>query len=319
MKLNALKTLAGIFVLLAVVTIVIMRTDNKKERGTFKSNLVTLKMSEITDIEISSVSDQTSFKLIKSNDNKWGIMSGDQRFPAQDGAVNNLLYQLTNVKAKQVVAKEKRNWEEFNVTDSLGKRVTIYKNNNPEVSILVGRMSFSQSRNPYQQQPDAVTYLRLDSEETVYAVEGMLSMAVSLDPNDFRDGLLVKCEPQNLASIRFHYPSDTSFVLRKANNIWTINDFPADSSNTHNYLNSIRNFSTRDFGVLSSVEDQTPVYQIQIEGNNMDPVHIKAYATESDEYYATSSVNPGTVLKLNESQINRLFRGMSQFIHKNSF
>ena len=201
------------------------------------------------------------------------------------------------------------------MSELLGTSVKLYKNTVLSANLVVGRMAFSQSRNPYQQRPDAVTYLRNQGEETVYAVEGMLAMVASQDVNDFRNGEIVNCDPANLTRITFTYPGDSSFVLQKENQTWTINGTLADSANTHNYLQSLRNFTSRDFESLSETEDHVaPAYEVNIEGNNMENIIVKAYPAGDDLFHFISSMNNETAFKPDLSRLEQLFRGKSWFL-----
>ncbi len=314
MRVKGLKILSGVLIILLVITLIITLTENKKDRGTFRSEIISFSPSDITRIEMVTSRNDDPFSIVKTSGGQWEIEKGSQRFAAQTAQVDNLLHTLSNMKAKQVVAKSRNNWEQYSVDDSLGTRVILYKGNTLTADIVAGRMSFSQSRNPYQQYPDAVSYVRLGNDETVYAVEGMLTMSLNQSANDFRNADIVKSTPQHLTRVSFTYPGDSSFVLQKENEQWKVNDLPADSAHTQEYLNSLRNFTHREFDDLPAVKDLAPLFEIVIEGNNMEAIRIKAYIKEEDEYLVTSTLNKDTVFKMGSSAFARLFRGKSWFI-----
>lgn len=314
MKLKGFKILAGILGFLVILTIVITIKERKKDPGNFKSDIVNIKPSDITQIEFIPGQSEESYKIKKTDKGEWEIIRETEQFGAQTNLVDDLLYQVTKLKAKQVVAKTSQKWEDYHVNDSLGSRLVLYKDNNVLADLIIGRMTFTQSRNPYQQYPDALSYVRLGNDESVYAVEGMLKMMVSQKPDDFRDGHIVKCETQDLRNIRFTNPGDSSLVLAKADTIWKIGDQKADSLNTQNYLNNLRRFTNRNFASSNIVEGKTPVYELVIEGNNMEMIKVKAFPGEGDSHYVTSSINKETVFNLDKSEFERLFKGKKYFL-----
>ena len=313
MNVKGLKILSVVLITLLIITLIITFSDNKKDRGNFRSEIISFKIPDITRIEIASSRNDLPFSISKMSEGQWEIEREDKRFAAESSQVDNLLHTLSNLKAKQVVAKSRNNWDQYSVDDSLGTKLRLYKGNALAADIVAGRMSFSQSRNPYQQYPDAISYIRLASEETVYAVEGMLTMSLNQSANDFRNADIVKCDPQQLTRVSFTYPGDSSFVLQKENEQWNINGMPADSAHTQEFLNSLRNFTHRKFEDNTSVKDQEPHFEISVEGNNMETIRVKAFLKEEDEYSLVSSMNKETIFTLGNSQFERLFRGKSWF------
>ena len=175
-------------------------------------------------------------------------------------------------------------------------------------------MTFAQPRNPYQQQPDAFTFVRTKGDESVYSVEGMLSMAVAGGIDNFRSSVIIESDKENLTRISFNYPADSSFTLAKPDSIWRINGMETDSANTHSYLNSLRNFSNRSFASSLTPENQTINFGIEVEGNNMEAIKITAWPGEDDNYYLRTSQNERTLFKLSKAQFERLFKPAGYFL-----
>ncbi len=313
-KPKGFKILTGILAFLVIITVIFTIKDKKKDPGNFKSTVVDVKAADINKIEFIPAQGEGSYKLIKGSKDEWEVITESDKFAAQTGLVNDFLYQITKLKAKQVVARSSQKWDDYHVTDSLGSEVILYKDNDILADIVIGRMTFTQSKNPYQQYPDALSYIRVGDDEAVYAVEGMLKMMVSQKPDDFRDGHIVRCETQDLKNIRFIYPSDSSLILSKADTIWKIGDQKADSLNTQNYLNSIRRFVNRDFAPSNIIEGKVPLYELVIEGNNMDAIKIQAFQGEDNNHYITSTINSKTVFNLDKTEFERLFKGRKYFI-----
>ncbi len=309
-----LKILSAILVMLIVAVVILTLTENKKETGNFRSNLVEVPTADISEIEIVPSSSGESFRLVKTGEDDWQVVSNDQSYKAQKSGVDNLLSQISPLKAYQVVAKSKNSWGKYNVSDSLGTRLQLLKGSEILAEIVIGRMTFSQPRSPYQQQPDAYTYFRLGGDETVYSSEGMLSMAVAGGIDNFRSSMILECQKEDLTRLSYTYPSDSSFTLELTENVWKARGIETDSASTHTYLNSLRNFSNRSFASAPVPQNPTTSFLLQVEGNNMETIKIIAWPGEEDNFYLTSTQNEGSLFTLNQAQFEKLFKPLNYFL-----
>lgn len=315
MNTKGIKILTIILAGLAILTAIVLLSDNKKGSGNFKSMLAVLEKDQVNRIEILSSETEKSFVLLKNSQDDWIVQINGESYNADESAITSLLNQATNIKVKQVVSRSKDSWEKYSVSDSLGSFVSFYEDKDQLSAIIIGRMSFSQPQNPYQRQPNAITYVREKEEDYVYSTEGMLSMLTGRGTDYFRDGTIISAQKANMNRIVLNYPSDSSFVIAKADSIWEVNGMKADSTGLENYLNQLQNNSGRSFGEKSDISSREPLFEVRVEGDNMEPVILKAWPGNSkDEYFLTSSQNEGTVHKLSENQFHQLFPVLKEFL-----
>ncbi len=315
MKKKRVYLLSAILGLLIVLTLVTTLTDNKKATGNFSSELLSIDPAEITTIRIAPGNGQEHFSLEKSGDN-WMIRTATNEYNAFTGAVENLLSTLNDLNVTQIVTQKRDTWAEYSVDDTTGTKLELFSGEKPAGSLVIGRITFAQSGNPYQQQPDAYTFVRKGNEKEVYKTKSMLGMTLSVGISNFRSGQITKFEKPDLQNIAFTYPADSSVVLTKTNDYWEIGGTRADSASMDSYLNNIRNFTSREFSEEMHPE-RNPEFRLELSGASMVPVTVKGWTDEKDGYYITSSLNMGTVFLIKQEQFNRLFKGKTYFTTNN--
>lgn len=314
MSKKGLKILTITFVILAVISLVVSLPGNKKKTGNFESILSNVESSDIKRIEILAPG-QTAFSLHKSGADSWELKVGNETYPAEPGAVNSLLSQATKIKVKQVASKSKDQWENYHVNDSLGTILRLYNEDELVSALVAGRVTFAQPRSPYQQQPDIFSFVRPVEENIVYSTETMLSMTLDRGPETFRNPSIIKTTINNLRNISFRYPADSSYILTKADSLWLTPDAPADSATVAGFLNNFRNFSSRNFAGSSSLPVNPALFELILEGDNMEVISVKAWPGSSEnEYLVISTQNEGSIFKLTQSQFDRIFKGKGYFV-----
>jgi hypothetical protein len=311
MKKKRIYLLAAILGVLTVLTLVTTLTDDKKAAGNFSSTLVDAKPDQISMVRIDPGDGEDAFELKKLED-AWKVTTGSKVFEASGSSVNNLLSTIAGLQATQMVSNKRNDWGEYSVDDTTGIKVELFENEKLLSSLVIGRMTFAQSRNPYQQQPDAFTYVRKGKEKEVYKTRGMLNMSLSGGAGNFRSAQITQFDKPDLQKIAFTYPADSSLVITKTDERWDIGIARADSANMESYLNSIRNFTSREY----SEEEQPgrdPEFRLELAGASMDPVTVTAWTAENGGYFVSSSLNRGTLFRLQQEQFTRLFKGRSHF------
>lgn len=308
-----MKILTITFLILAVITVVVSLPGNKKKAGNFQSVLANIESSEIDRIEV-MVPGKDDFTLQKSGTDTWILISGGENYPTEASSINMLLSEATKIKVKQVVSKSEENWANYHVNDSLGTILRLFNEDELVSGLVTGRVGFAQSRSPYQQQPDIFSYIRPLGEEIVYSTETPLSMTLGRGPEMYRNPAIVKTNSDNLRNIRFIYPADSSFNLMKADSLWLTPEAPADSSAMAGYLNNLRNFTNRNFAESSALPETSAVFELQLEGDNMEAISVRAWpGNGEDEFIATSTQNEGAVFRLTKTQFERIFKGKGYF------
>jgi hypothetical protein len=305
--------LALVFLVLLVAVIAIQINKSKKGERSFKAELLEFNTEEVSSLSIYSPENgQNPFIVSNENDN-WNIESDGKSFDADNDMVENMINELAELKATQKVAASKDKWADYDVTDSVGVRVVVNSNDKPVGDIYIGRFSYNQNtRKPK-------TYVRLNKEKDVFAVEGYLSMTFNQGINGLRNKAIFQGNKNDLTRLTFSYPADSSFTLIKDSLGWNMNGMPADSATVSNYLGSVSYLSGSTFrDDLDAMNFSTAPYSVIIEGNNMSSVEIKAIQDEQGKAAILSNANPRTVFDASTMNLfQKIFIGPGSLLPKN--
>jgi len=313
-KIN-IRTLLYIFGALLAVVIISQVMEKRKGERTFRSELAAFDTARVTSVIISDPKNGNSALELVRTGRAWTMKSNGREYRTDKDNINNLLMDLTGLKAERIAATGKEKWKEFEVTDSLALRATVKGKNKILADLMVGRFSWQPSNNPYDRQGIMTTYVRIADEKEVYAVNGFLRMSLSPDVNRFRDKTLVKSVPGQLKKLTFQYPADSSFILEKQGNTWIIQGQPADSAKTSLYLASLEDLSGADISDDASVEGQ-PIFRLTLESSSAAPVEVQAFVADSlNGHIITSSLNPDTKFSGRNGLTEKIFKNRFAFIN----
>jgi len=135
-----------------------------------------------------------------------------------------------------------------------------------------------------------------------------------MDFNNYRDKALVDVNKDDITTVMFDYPADSSFNLNKQNGEWILDGIPVDSVKTASYISIISRLMSYDF-VADVQHSDIPEYKLTIEGNNFAPVVINAFlADPENQFIIQSSANPdGSFSGAKSGLTEKIFVGRSKF------
>ena len=282
-----------VFFALLVVVAVVEMIDTRKGDRTFRDVLVDVPPGEVSMIQVipRALGGET-VTLVKENE-KWMIESEVQKFNANQSLPGSMISELNNLKPESVVATQKSQWGQYEVTDSLGTRVKLFGGGELLSDLIIGKFNFN------QQTRKLTSYVRLAEDKEVYGVDGFLSMTFNRDVASLRDQTVINSVRSNWTKLTFSYPADSSFVLAKTGDTWYIGGVPADSADVAGYFSGISNLNDNNF--YNEKPTGQPTHALVIEGNNMDmPVRITGYSQQSGNYIIGSNLNEGTFFNSKE-------------------
>jgi hypothetical protein len=310
-------------ILLGGLTIVLSLTiifKNPKEKATLKSKIVELDTSKVSKIILyPKISIGKEVEFDRSN-GKWTVRQGNIISATQAGAVQNMLSDVLNMKPQSLAAVNKSQWKDFELTDTLATRVQFLdKKGNKLTDLMIGKFDYSQAGNStgsYGGNNVKITsYVRVYSEKEVFAVDGLLSFSFNMKFEDWRDKTFLRANNNDITTIRFTFPADSSYNLTKKDSVWYAGLVKTDSSAVAGYLNSVRLLDGQD------LKDNykpvvNPVFQLLIEGNNLLSISVKCYIGEgNNEYILNSSLNPEVYFSSKRDGIfDKLFKSKSFFV-----
>ncbi len=319
-KLN-IKTLVIILVILAAVILIIDMMDDKER--SFRSEIIEVDTANVTAVHITIPMGNVEIILSRTGGSAdWSVLSEGNKYPADINVVSNILSQLNDIKAERVAATSKDKWEQYEVSDSTGTRVILMNGKKEVADLYIGKFSYAQppqgsQQNPYQQQRGKMTsFVRVEDEKEVYAVDGFLKMSYQNDVNSYRNKSLVNVNKDDISRLIFNYPDNENFSLTKNNDHWLIEGQMADSANTVGYLNKIYRLTSSNFVDPSTLKISDATYSLRIEGNNFMPIELMAYPSDTiTGYVVTSTVNPGAEFDGFKSKLfEKVFIGQSEFL-----
>jgi hypothetical protein len=321
-KKKTIRKLAVFFAFLLALVVVVVLTDQKKGKRTFRTDLFAADTADITAIVIRTKADPAKPLTLEKKESGWQLKSGDKTFNAEPGMVQEILRTLNDLKASRVAANDKSKWKEFEVDDSSATKIIVKKNKKILSTLYLGKFSYQMPKNAnpndyYNRQPKISTYVKVGDDKQVYVAEGFLSMIFNRGINDYRNQVLIRSNSNDWTRLTFSYPADSSFVLVKEKGTWSVEGIAVDSAGAAKYLEFLASVSSEDF-----VDDQKPVtgkpdFSLKIEGDNrVDPVVISAFAADNIHgYLICSSENEGAYFSGNQSRLtDRIFVSRKRFL-----
>ncbi len=290
------RNLIIIFILLAGLLVLTCVFKTRKYERTLKTDLVQIDTAGIDQILLYPKSEnQEEIKFLRKGD-YWSVSKSGVTAETQIFSIRNIFSELINMKAEQLVARNRERWPEFHVDDSLGTRVILKEGKKTRLDIMIGRFNYQPAPGGYggaygQNQGRGLTYVRLTGEDEVYIVEGFLAMSFNQPFNNWRDQTLLLSDRSSITRVSYEYPMDSGFVLVLQDSLWMIDGVETDSARTAQLLGALSRKSLSafadDFSPLNA-----PEFQLRIEGNNMQAISVLAYRRSADQYIINSSLNP---------------------------
>jgi hypothetical protein len=282
----------------------------KSSRGerTFRKDIIDMQANDIKKISIFPKNSGNKIVDVFLEDTVWKLKFDGKLFAADQEMIKAIVDELANMTPDRLVANSRDLWKDYDITDSLGVKVVVYGSDKDKTEITLGRFSYNQTtRKPS-------TFIRVNTEKEVYAVEGYLGMTFNREINSLRDKNLFRCNQNDLTGISFVYPADSSFSINKQDGKWLMNGTPVDSTRMAGYLNTVSYLVGSDFRddfIPASVPAET--YKIVITGQGMKPVEIKAYR-DATGLVLNSSENGTTYFSGETGQLFlKIFQGRNYF------
>jgi uncharacterized protein DUF4340 len=287
-----IKNLYIVFGILLALVLLTALPGNQKKNRSFKSELSQFDPSAVSRfyIYLRGGGERISFR--KSGE-RWLVADASWEYNADGTQVDRMLGSISSLRALRLAAREKEAWEKYEVTDSLGIRVEVLEGDKKLADLVLGKFSYAQPSgpvNPYQQQQGTMTtYLRLNKEKEVYAVNGFLAMPFNGQLKNFRDQMVLKFAESDLQSLSFSGKSP-DFQLSHQDSLWLLEGVEADSAAMAGYLAGIRSLRSPHFLSKDRVPAGPPTHQMKVKGRQGELLaQIHAYVVDSTHIAISSS------------------------------
>jgi hypothetical protein len=305
------KNNLGLLIVFAILLIAVGANQlikSKKGERSFRKDIIEMEANDINKISIFPKNSGNRNVDLFREDSVWKLKFDGKMFAADQEMINSIVEELVFITPERLVANKRDLWGDYDITDTAGTKIMVYGKGNQKTQLTIGRFSYNQStRKPS-------SFIRIDNEKEVYAVEGYLGMTFSREINNLRDKKIFRCNQNDLTQIELVYPSDSSFAISKQENKWMLDGVAVDSTRMSNYLSTVSYLvggEFRDDFTPSSSADE--LYKLIISGQNMKPVEIKAYR-DATGTIINSSENPSSYFSGEQQEIfARIFQGKKYF------
>lgn len=323
-KMN-IKTLSTIFGVLVVIYAIQIITA-PKGTGNMPDFITSFETEQCNKIVISPKGkDKPNIILFKKNNKNWVVteQNSNKEFAADSNTVRNLLREMSQLSPLRIATQNKERWQQFDVTDSLGVRVSFFEDDDVLADLIIGRFTYTQSpmaaqmmqQNPYMRQNPGTmsTYVRNADETEVYAVEGFLASSVGTETERYRDRTFFSMSKALIEPVEFSFsfPGDSSFILRKQGEQWNIGSQAADSASVANYINGIRNLRVSSF---AGEKPEKVSHKVTIKGENGVATTIEAQFDEDSTLIMSSQYPDNLALDKSHYLFNKIFVSKSKFL-----
>ncbi len=279
----------------------------KQKTRSFKTELIQIDTATISSIRLYPKGNNQEEIILKKEGATWIATKGNITTKANRGAITSLLKNLALIQTKRVAAKNSEKWKDYEVEEGSGNRVKVYAGSKLLEDFIVGRFHFN------QQTRQGISYVRLASENEVYAVEGFLSMTMGQGFDSYRNRQILTIKPTDITQISINSQGIVQ-TYSKLGNTWSSDGTPIDSTQMATYLNGIQYLTGSDFIDDFNVSQATSqrYKTLSLEGNNIgEPILVTAYrdTTRTPPYIIHSSINSDGYFSSDENGVyEKLFK-----------
>ncbi len=289
-KLMNTKTL--LILLVVLVVIYFLSTLGGDKERTFKSEIVTFDTANVTKIVITPKAGTGEDVIFTKTGKEWKLESGGKSYQPDKNSTQRIFNELLKMRAERVAATDDSKWKELEVTDSTGTRIKVYDGNDAVADLYIGKFSYTQPKGQpsRRNQGKMSTCVRPADENNVYVVDGFIKMNIPAKVESYRDKNICRVNKDDITKVTLNYP-EGSYTLQKEGTKWQLNGQATDSTKTAAYISKISRVTGSKFIDDVEPKSSTPQYSVKIEGNNIIPVEIKAFAADSVNQYVIVSSN----------------------------
>lgn len=284
------KKLLFILIVLGLIFLLTQLFNQKKERS-FKSELVALDTSDITRIILNPNAESQKEIILEKTGNQWTAEQGKLKVPAAEGSLDGILRELISIKVKSIATQSTARWKEYEVDDSTGSRVQVFSGNKKLTDFYSGKFGFNPQAN------SMISYLRLEGEPQVFAIDGFQSMTFNTTFAGFRNKNLINVQQNDINRIKLNQGGKTQ-TLSKTGQDWTLDGaMILDSTTVSGYLQGIQNLNGSEI-VDTYTAAASADHELELTtGSQFVTVKIYNSGDSLKPFIMHSSANPGVYFK----------------------
>ena len=302
------KKLLIVFVALIGIYFIYLYMSGDSERS-FRSDIVNVDTEEVTQILLYPKAENYEKVTISKTGDDWQVSKGTFTAMATESAVNTLLNEIKTIKAKRVATKNPDKWSDFQV-DSTGNRIQVFVNDKAVADIIVGKFDINQQARTF------TSYVRLNNENNVYAIDGFLSTSANPSMDAFRDKKIINFNAKDITEFEIRTEAGIQNYSKLVGNWSTGEGIVLDSTKVETYLNGLSNLNGQEF--INDFSASTPATKTAtFKGNNIAaPIVVECYDHDGGKPFVFhSSLNPEAYFLSDSSGVYaKLFKSVNDFI-----
>jgi hypothetical protein len=280
-------------IILVVVLVIYFALQHREHEENFRTKLPAVDTATIDRIVIRPAGGETSISFVKEN-KQWMVEDNDRKYAANENQLNSLMLSLNGAEVIRVAATSPEKWKDFKTTKDLGTEIEFKQDGKNATDVLIGKFDYIPSKNqsPYGQQGEMFSYVRVNNEDEVYAIEGSIALGMGKTADDFRLKQLLHLDKKAVNKLQFSYTDGDRFSLTKEGDKWTFDDgAEPDSATMVRYLNSLRYLNGRKLA-KEDPEGKPVCASMTIISNQEDTIQLTAYMVDTAACVIRSSYNP---------------------------
>jgi len=305
-KISTFKLLGLLVVLLVIYAATQFFSSTGRSRQ-FREELVSIDTEKVTLVQISKNNETV---IIIESEEGWKVSTNEgPEFVAEEDRLMSSLSSLQTIKPSRVASRNPDKWQEFEV-DSTGTRVQVFEEGEKTLDIVIGRFGM-------QSQQQFHSYVRLFDDDNVYVAENFMGFSVPTNEESYRNQMVTSFSSDSVNTVRFLYPSDSTFSLQKSiSGQWVSEDFEPDSAKTSQFFNALSKMNSAKFS-NDVVSGLTPTFQVIIELMGKESIVLQAVAKNDSTYLISSSQNKEGIFE-DSSLFEKIFKAKSSFYSETS-
>lgn len=238
-----------------------------------------LDTATITAVRLHGPNDTLPEIMLTRQGTRWQATQHNITATVPHQKINSLLHTAAALRPERIVSRKKEKWHEYDLGDSTAKSVSFYNNNQPVMTLKLGKETAGN------------TYVRVDEDNDVYLLNGALTSSISTVFSDWRDQTLLQFGIDQVRKIDFHYPADSGFTVERQNKQWMVSAQPADSTGIKSYLGKINHQTADTFAdTFKPLKDPDITVTYTLADNQQ--VVLKGWLQSFDAWVLNSSIQP---------------------------
>ncbi|KPL02936.1 MAG: hypothetical protein AMJ90_04460 [candidate division Zixibacteria bacterium SM23_73_2] len=250
--------LLGLLALFLILYLVASQKEKRRLSAPITENFLGIDTSAVFKIEIKRLGLNIVFE--RKDDVWW--MTQPENYEADQQSINGLLESAQNLKVKNLISSNVRKQIKFQVDTLTGTRLNLFYDENPEASVVIGKIS-----------PDFThCYVRKTDSDEVYLAATYLSLMLNRSPKGWKNREILKLNPQEVSSVEI-MKGKNKFKIEREDTLWRASLYPykksfdANKESTEKFLNALCYLVTDDFpGIrdLEKLDFENPDYHYRI-------------------------------------------------------